>query len=259
MVLDDKNCPVKSVGKAMALLDRIALGDPDRRGVGLTSLAEEFGWPLNSTHNLLKTLVTSGYLALRRRGVYVAGPKCRQLAAVARCAEPGNLERIMAKLQEFVDIENEPCVCSVLAQGRRLVVASVESSHAVRISHATYEDAPFFSKATGRLLAAIAEPAELEEIIERHGLPGEHWTGIDSRPALEQALANLRQEGWCEMEDNGQQVIAMATPIPGMDGHAWGVLGTYAPTFRCTAGRRAELRRTLRRFANEMADIVAAG
>ena len=165
----------------------------------------------------------------------------------------------MAKLQEFVDIENEPIVCSVLAEGRRLVVAAVESTHAVRISHATYEDAAFFSKATGRLLAATADPAELEEILEHHGLPGVHWDNIDSRPKLNQALAKLRQQGGCEMEDIPQQVVALAVPVPGRDGHAWGVLGTYAPAFRCPASRRKQLRQTLQRFADELAEIVTAG
>lgn len=53
----ESSSPVKSVTKAMVLLDRIALGDVSRQGMTLTALAHELDIPQNTAHNLLKSLI----------------------------------------------------------------------------------------------------------------------------------------------------------------------------------------------------------
>lgn len=246
--------PVKSLQKALALLERLALGDLRRQGVTLTQLAQELDLPPNTAHNLLKTLVGCGYAAKLGRGRYVAGPKVTQLARATYATHPLTGERIRRALQHFAEKEGEACVCATLIDGERVLVGAVDSSQAVRVAHATVEAIPFFAKPTGRLLAALAEPAELTRILERHGLPREHWDGIADEAALQRALAHLRQQGYCEVEETALGVVALASPVTAADGRHWGVVGTFAPAFRCKAAQRRHLRSALLELAALLAE-----
>ena len=145
----EKPTPIKSVMKAMALLDRIALEDTARQGVTLSALAQELGLPQNTVHNLLRSLIATGYVVQSGRGVYVAGPKCAQIGRVAQCADPYVHQRVMDALHRFVDAEGEACVCSTLVNGERVTVAVVDSTHTVSVSHATIDGEPVFAKCTG--------------------------------------------------------------------------------------------------------------
>lgn len=253
----EKTSPVKSVTKALALLDRIALGDVGRQGVTLTELARELRLPVNTAHNLLKSLVASGYVAQQGRGVYAAGPKCAQLGRVAQCGDAEFQRRLLAVLQEFVAEAGEACLCCTLANGERVLVAALESSQAVRVARATVEDVPFFARVTGRLLAALATPAELQQILARQGWPGERWQGIADDAALEAVLAPLRAQGYCLEEQTAGDLVAMACALTAADGQVWGVLASYAPVYRCHRARQRRLLETLRQTAAQLAPLLS--
>jgi len=255
--MEFKETSIKSVSKALALLDLLALEDIAFQGLALSVLAERIGVPLNTAHNLLKTLQQCGYVAIKSRGIYTAGPKCAQMGRVAHSADPATRQRLLAELHRFVDAEGEACVCYILVNGERQLVASVDSTHAVRVSQASIEDAPFFARVTGRMLAACADEDELQQILSRQGWPGALWDGIDNAAALEDALARIRAHGWCLMNDTQAGLVAIACPILGKNGRVWGVAGTYAPAYRCDAARREELLARLRELAAQMSWIGA--
>lgn len=252
-----ENFPVKSVQKALSLLDRIAFDDVSRQGVSLSELAKQFGMPQNTTHNLLKSLISGGYVALRERGVYVAGPKCAQLGRVAQCTETRVQQRVMAALHRFVDAEGEACVCSILANGERLMVGVVDSTHTVRVSRATFSGDPFFAKPTGRMLAASASKAELQQILSRQGMPGQYWDDIQDEAHLYAELAKLRTQGWCLVNNEQQELVAIACPITDGVEPAWGTLAMYAPAYRCSSVRRQQLLERLRDIAIDLFRDIA--
>lgn len=249
--------PVKSLHKALALLDRLALGDSARQGVPLATLAHEFAMPVNTVHNLVKTLVSCGYAARISRGLYAAGPKCRQLARVAQCAEPSTKACVLRELHRFVDVEKEACVCSILANGERVMVGVVDSTHAVRVAQATVEAVPFFGRATGRMLAAMADAAELQQILDRQGLPGANWDGLADDDALRRELARMRKQGWCGVTDADQGLVGIACPVLLANGDCWGVLGAYAPVYRCDQRRCRQLLVSLKQSASALATALA--
>jgi IclR family acetate operon transcriptional repressor len=248
---------IKSVQKALALLDHLALGDLARQGVALSALAQACGLPQNTAHNLLKSLVAAGYVAQPRRGLYVAGPKCAQLGRLTPCADPLLQGRMVAALQRFSASEGEGIICSVLVNGERVTIAAVESTQAVRVAQAIIEEIHFFEKATGRLLAAMATEYELQQILARQGWPGVHWDGIADMPALQAALADLRARQYCLIDAAADGLVALAVPVPDAAGAAWGVLGAYAPAYRCPADRRQQLLVRLRALAAELSGTIA--
>ena len=247
--------PVKSIQKALSLLDCLALGDFTRQGMSLSALATACDMPLNTARNLLKSMIACGYVTQLGHGVYLAGEKCVEICRVARLVDAATRQSLLAALQRFVDKEGEGCVYSVLVDGQRTIVASVDSTHAIRVSHATVEDSPFFAKPTGRMLAALADDRQLQRILQRHGLPGRHWGDIEDTATLSAALAKLRQDDLCEVETPSEGLYCLATSVPGSAGDWQGVVGTYAPSYRISAEHRVVLISGLRRLSREVSRI----
>ena len=208
--------------------------------------------PNNSAHNLLKTMVACGYVQKNGHGVYVQGLKCRQLGRLNQMAAPALREAIVTKLKHFAARSGEGCLLTTLVNGDRVVVARVDSTQAIQVSHATIQDGAFFARVTGRILAAHATGEELRQIITRHGMPDASWNGIKTEAALEKALARLRQQEWDRVDTPGEGLIGLGCPVFTSPGHAWGALGLYAPAFRCPPKQSERLIKDMLRFAKEL-------
>jgi DNA-binding IclR family transcriptional regulator len=244
--------PVKAVGKALALLDHIVMADIQDDALPLSELAARIGAPPNTVHNLLKSMTVCGYVARTERGRYAPGPKLRQLGRANRLLAPAAVEAILAEMHVFSRAEAETCLLATLLVSRRVVIASVDGTQAVRVSHATLEDSPFFSKATGRMLAALAGPSELDAILERHGFPGANWDGISDVDALRTALAHLRADAGCVVRERDTGVVALACPVLDSSGAPWGAAGAFAPAYRCPNERCDQLLTALRDLATRL-------
>ena len=251
----ENKVPVQSVKKALDVLDLIIEADVSGASAPLAELAERMAIPRNSTHNLVKTLVACGYVEPSGRGRYVLGSKCRQLARLGRFDRPVAREAIADRLRRFVDEEHEACLLVVLVNGERAIMRYVDCRQAVRVSRTTVEKAPFYERPTGRMLAAVADEAELRQILDRHGLPGAQWDDIEDEASLRKALAALRRQGYCRIAQHND-LVALACPVIGAGGAACGVVGTFAPGYRCPAARGKKLLAALRRVASDLAVVA---
>ncbi len=250
-----KAVPVRSVKKALDLLDLVIEAELLGGTASLGALARRLKLPANTAHNLLKTLAACGYVSNPAQGLYAQGVKCRQLGRVNTLTAPAVQNALRSRLLQFATHAGEACLLTTLVNGMRVTLARADSTQAVGVSHATVEETPFFSKATGRILAAFATEEELEAIIARHGLPGTLWNGISEATALQAALAKLRKRGWECQSAPDEGLVGLACPVLTGDGHLWGALGLYAPTFRCPPVRQRKLLAELRRFASELTQL----
>ncbi len=252
----EKPVPVRSLQKALDILDLIIEADLHEVDATLAGLARKMGMPSASAHNLIKTMLACGYVQKNGHGRYVQGVKCRQLGRLNRLEAPAVHDAVQRRLQQLTDETGEGCLLTVLMNGARVVVARVGSTHAIQVSHATIEDLPFFSRATGRALAAHATAEELEQIIARHGMPGVAWENIADMAALQSALARVREEGTCTVDTPEYGLIGLACPVAGTDGKAWGVLGLYAPAFRCSPETIKRFSETMRTCAKDLSGTL---
>ena len=76
----NRNVPVKSLKKALDLLDVLLFEDAEEQGFEVKGLAEKLHLPANSVHNLLKTMRICGYVEKNGSGRYTFGPVCRRIA-----------------------------------------------------------------------------------------------------------------------------------------------------------------------------------
>jgi IclR family acetate operon transcriptional repressor len=253
----EKTIPVLSVAKAMGLLDMVIIDELRQGGASLADLARRMGMPVNSAHNLLKTLEACGYIQRLGRGRYAPGLKCRQIGRLNRHASGQAAPAVVERMARFAEDPGEGCVLAVLVGGERAVLASVDSRQAIRVCNATVDGSPFFAKATGRMLAAVASDDELEQILQRQGMPGEHWNGIGGRAELRRELSAIARRGWCRMDMPAEGLIAWACPVRDRLGGVWGVAGAYAPSFRCGPGRCRQIVRALAALAADLSAIIS--
>lgn len=254
-----KKTIVQSVKKALDMLDLVIECDQEG-GAALSWLAEKLSMPRNSAHNLLRTLVACDYVEQRgSRGVYAPGSKCRQLVRLSQFDSAGVREAIAARMKQFVDSTGEDCVMAVLVNGRRVVINYAGSRQTVRVARAEIEKDSFYRMPTGRMLAAIADENELEQIISRHGLPGELWKGIKDKNRLRHELAALSRQGYCHIGEDGDVLAALACPVDvvgGGTGRPCGVVGTFAPVYRCSPAKQQLLLVALKQLAADLAQII---
>ncbi len=249
--------PVQSVRKALNLLDRVIAADLGGSPAALSDLAEAMGMRSNSAWNLLKTLCDCGYLDQQGRGLYVPGPKVRQLGSTNRFDAPAVQEVIETCLRPFVQVQMESALVAILTRGARLVIARAQADRAVTVSHDRVEESGFFAKPTGRMLAALADAAQLDQILEHNGPPGDDWEGISDRAHLERALAPLGRKELCAIVDEPREMFSAACPIRPCPGEIPAVVGVYAPLYRCDADRRRELIQQLQETADHVGQSLA--
>jgi IclR family transcriptional regulator, acetate operon repressor len=249
---------IQSVRKAMLLLDRVVLHDINATGVTFADIVSEFGWPAGTVHNLLKTLVQTGYLRMNGRGIYTVGSKCHSIARVFQCNTKDFTTGINAILQKFVNEYSEACNAIILNKGERVVVGYVDSTQVIRALHATVDNSPFFSKPTGRLLTALADDNELWTIIDHQGMPGEDWDNITDINTLKNELEKIKKAGYCIINDTATGLVAISCPVYTCNGKLWGVLGTFAPEFRCDNTRTDILLSALQKMAEEITAFISA-
>ena len=243
-----KEVPVKSVKKALDLLSIIAFEDIDRNGFELTVLAERLGMPVNTAHNLLKSMAACGYIAQNAKSRYIAGWKCRRMRHdnLMRDEKVRNLLQI--KLKKLSSVINEALVLTLLVNGKRMPVMRMQpDGQAIRVDESVVENKSMYSFPTGKILAAFASEQQLEEVISENGV----WADSDKEKAA------IMKQGFAE-DTEKNSIYALAFPVFSSDGDLLGSLGCYAPAFRCDREQQqliaAEMKKSIAEITNILAD-----
>ncbi len=241
-----------SLVKATQVLDTLVANREETDGLSLTEIANQLMMPVNSVHNILRTLCACGYARQIRRGSYGPGIKILELVAVDELDETQLRPRIVDQLKHFAKEQGEGYVCSILREGERHIFASVQSQQAVRINQTVLDDAPFYSKVSCRVLAAFCSESELQKLIDRQGLPGQDWPEASTLRKLHAQLKRIRREGYLMMLDQPLGVVTIACPVMTNHGEFWGVLGSYAPYFRMNKTRQRQWLEHLRKVSGQL-------
>lgn len=256
MESNKKNVPVLSVKKALDLLEMLIFQDVKRNGIRLSDLAAKLEIPDNTARNLLKTMVECGFVAQNSESRYIMGKKCQQIGSLNGISSKRSEEDIKNALTKFNEKINETIVFAILADGYREVIAEVASRKEVKVVFERTSSVNIYDATTGRVLAAYAEPEELERIIERYGLPGEYWDNIKDIGSLKKALSVIRDQGHVLMP-KWDELISFAIPVLNEEGKLIGSVGCYAPIFRCPKKKQTEIISALNDVASDLAQRLS--
>ncbi len=231
-----ERAPVEALRKGLELLELLSYAAGEE-GLSLAAIAERMGHKRTTAHNLLKTLVMSGYVINDGEGRYRLGSKPGQLIRNRHVGRPLPAE-LLQPLVQLAGQLNENAVLTSLAGGMRYVLARTQGEQLLQVNadRLDGEHMNIWETVTGRMLAACAAADEREEILSREGLPGPAWDGIAERPELEVALDRVRAAGYAE--SHGRDIASLAVPV--LEGSfLLGAIGVHLPDFRWDETMRA--------------------
>ena len=238
-----KEAPVEALRRGLVLLDHLS-SHPD--GLMLAELSGMLSLQRTTVHNLLKTLVYSGYAENDGTGRYRLGWRIRELWRIQRLDHCPGLTPLMESLTREI---GESLILTQLSDGHRQVLYHTESTQAVQVSTRFVEQAArsIWELETGLVLAAYSRPEVLARIIDVNGMPAD----IPSRQKLDTRLEQIRTDGFISLEHAG--IFAMAVPILDDDGALLGALGINQPLFRHKDDDNPSIIQYLRRGAQQIA------
>ncbi|MDQ0380468.1 IclR family transcriptional regulator [Amycolatopsis thermophila] len=184
---------VPAVLSAVRILERIARDWPEPVASG--ALIDELGLNRSTCYNILGTLQRAGWAASRGdRGGWSLGPR---LLAMARVSEDWMSEIV----EQELDAYSRRLGCIVFAvqrqgQGQYSVLAKGDRGQGVRITVGVGDTFPFSAPAIMRAFHAWSDPAEVDQLIGRHGLEAFTPETVVDPGKLHDVLRETRERGY---------------------------------------------------------------
>lgn len=223
---------MKSLDRAMRILDLFTEADPEW---SLTELSRAADLPLSTTHRIVSALVEYGLLTRGpetkeyRLGFRVVDLGYRALAGLdIVAASKAAMRGIQQQTQETVllTVPNDARDCAVC-------VARVDGDHDLRIHLEVGSLVPLHAGASAQALLAHFSPEEVDEYIDRVGLPEVAPNTIACPHELRNRLAVIRRQGYAySREETNRGAWGIAVPILGPGDEAVASLGVSAPLSR---------------------------
>ena len=235
--------------KVLEKADRVLRVLSERPGIAFGDLASTLGMHKATLSNILSTMVSLGHAERDENGGCRIGPAIKRLAARERRREalPAAAEECARILAEEI---GESATVAQLVSGDRYILAKATVERTVTVNaHVELRPTPY-ETATGRALLAFSSPAQMEEALERHGLPGERWDGIDTRERLRDALDKLRKADCAECSVGDARMIAV--PVLDSRGGLLAAVGVNVPSYRLNPRRARQARKALQAAAERM-------
>lgn len=222
---------MRSVLRVLDLLEMLAVV-PDSFGV--SEIARRLGIPKSSTHMLLTTLETRGYVVgdearrfrlnpafVRSRGSWIGGAR----AALLHAAGP--------VMQRLARVTGESSFLAVLRDSRTLeYVEKVVSSHEVRCDAELGEPRSLHSTSMGLVILAFQPGALTDAYIAEATLARITDATITDRARLRRELSAIRKRGCAVTRDtNAVGASGVAAPVFMLDGSV-AALNISAPSSR---------------------------
>jgi DNA-binding IclR family transcriptional regulator len=235
--------PVRSVARALALLDAVADSDG---GLGVNELARRIGVNASTASRLLATLEQGGLVERAPGGPYRLGLKLVALSDRV-LGQLDVRERARTWLTWLVDETGETATLSVPGGGEAITVDFVPSGSSVVSMARLGRPSVAHATAAGKVMLAFGEARAGGELVAYTDRT------ITDPVALAEELESVRAAGIAEaVGEREPDLNALAAPVFGRGGELLAILGLQGPAARLPAGKRRALHEPLRRAAAEL-------
>ncbi len=253
----DNSPYVRSVLKALHILDIFGFDDPLGEGFSLSELSRRTDIASNTLCKILKTLVRAEYLTQDSAHRYHASHKtCMiQMVTAPHADLPDQIMQIIrARSRQLA----APIYFTTLSFGERKMV--LQTSDSARQGDVIRFDAKsgdfIYTKPTGRILVSFANSGQLNDILARWGFPEERWNDIHSLPELIRAREVIRRQGFCVLHE-ANDVLAAAVPVKVERCNFLGALGAARPGQTGRQQEEVSLVAQLRDCADQIAAVLS--
>lgn len=202
---------VKTAGRTLDLFEVFA-----RRQVplSLSELAQQIGSPVSSTHALVKTLRSRGFVYVLddRKMIY---PTKRILSVATLIAENDPVVELTLPVLETLQRQTDETVILGKRQGDHVVYLEVlESSNSIRYSARPGDTKPLHSSSVGKAMISLLPDDELLELVRQHGQRQVTPHTITDPDRLMADIRAGREQGlFITRGENVADVMALAAPV----------------------------------------------
>jgi DNA-binding IclR family transcriptional regulator len=231
---------MKALEKTLNVLDFFTEAHPQW---GLFELGEATKLPVSTLHRIVSVL--------KRHGIVIQDPASKKYrlgyAAIelGRRAAAGLPVRQMAEpeMRKLAAETSETVILTVLndAHDRSICVERIDSRFDLRLHLEVGSLNLLHAGASSKVLLAYLPDGDVDELVERVGLPKLGANTITDPKALRSELALIRKrQSSFSREETDRDAWGVASPILAEDGSALAAIGIAGPTSRYTAAARRE-------------------
>ena len=208
----------------------------------LTAVSNRLGLPKSTTHRLLTTLVSQGFLIRDVHGHgYQLGYQLLHWGMVAQAALDLRSEALPI-LRLLVRSVGETAILTARDGTRGFYLEIVESAQPVRLTMQVGQRLRLHAGASSKVLLAFLPEAEIEQIIAAIELLPFTPHTITEPALLRAELAAIRQRGYAtSFEETDHGAMGIAAPVYDRAGHAVAGIGIAAPLARIPPDRVPEI------------------
>ncbi|MDD4591025.1 MAG: helix-turn-helix domain-containing protein [Parabacteroides sp.] len=243
---------IQVINRALNILEVIA-NNSDKE-LGLSEIADEVELNHGTCANILKTLVNRDYVEqVGTKKGYKLGYMSYQLTN-AKSYYTDILSISKSLMDDLRDEINEMVILSIIKSGKRVLLYEAPCNHTLQIR--TTQESSIYRATTGRMILAHYSPKELDDLIEKIGLPTEkEWPEVKSKSDLIQYLNQIKTND-VEITLNLNHVVGLATPIY-KKGTVIASLGIYLPDVRFGKTEKNDIIKQLKKTTALINDRIA--
>lgn len=243
---------LSSVLKALDIIDELAVA---RRPLGVKELALRIGYPVPTTHRLLRTLELRNYVE-NIGGSYRLTLKMFDIgsgivSSIDIVGEARPLcQRLCDDLQETVNL-------AVRSGASAVYVLKLDCDRSLRLFTQLGLHVPLHCTSLGKTLLAFEDEPERSVVLKGLSLDPKTKRTITDRPTLESELALVRRQGYAvDDEEFEEGLVCISAPIFNVQGHITAAVSISGPPARMGMELRERLGATVRSTADQISDLV---
>ncbi|AIQ64905.1 hypothetical protein PSTEL_19100 [Paenibacillus stellifer] len=220
-----KQYSVPALAKGMAILEMLA---SSKEALGVTDIYERNGMPKSSIFTILGEFENLGYVMKTHEGKYQLTLKLYNVGMerlakldIRQAARP-EMEWVAANMRFTVHL-------AILENDKALYIDKVNGPGFVQFSTQVGQSQYLHNSAVGKALAAYLTDEQLEQAIQKHGMPKTTEHTLQTAEAFKSFLASVREKGYAIEDEEGEAGIrCIAVPVFDNTGMTAGSLGITA-------------------------------
>ncbi len=245
---------VRVLHKTLDVLETIK---ESRTGLRLADITRSVELPKATIYRILATLEGRGYLDRGEDGHYRIAKKLVEMQrsdsieqTLARVAPP-LIADLVAATKETVNL-------GILDAGEVVVIATVESPQAVRMSSKVGNRRHLHATALGKVLLSGLPEKEVVRLVRLKGMPRLTPTTMVTRAELLAELDKIRRQGYAlDNQENEVEGRCIGAPIKEPNGRVVAALSISGPVFRMDLARARSLAPQLKESCQAISNALA--
>lgn len=200
-------------------------------GAGVSELADYLDKPTSTVHDYLRTLESEEYL-ISDNGTYQVGARFLELGEQVRSRKKVYTVA-RPEIDDLAEETGEHANLLVEEHGRGIFLYKARGQNAVRLDTHAGMRVYLQTTALGKTILANRPREEVDEVLDRHGMPAITDRTITDRDDLLAELETIRERGYAiDDEERVEGMRCIAAPITDRDGRAIAAVSVSGPKSR---------------------------